>query len=194
MGNIITLDKIKKTYDGHSILDGFSTVIDSNTAVMGASGSGKTTLVRIIAGLERADSGRVHFEQQPRFSVVFQEDRLFEDFSAVENITAVIGRGKEREEHAREMLSAFRIDDADMTKPTRDFSGGMKRRVAIARALLAEHNILLLDEAFKGLDADTRDVVARVILEYSSGKLIILVTHDIREAELLGIDKIITVG
>lgn len=193
MKNTVTLNSIKKSYDAHTILDGVSYVIDEDTAVMGPSGKGKTTLVRIIMGLERADSGDVFFREKPRFSAVFQEDRLFEGFSAVENITAIIGRGKEKEQLARELLTNLLIDPSELSKPVRDFSGGMKRRVAIARALLADSNILILDESFKGLDEDTRAVVAQVIRKYAEGKLILLVTHDIHEAELLGMEKVISV-
>ena len=193
MKNTVTLNSIKKGYDAHTVLDGVSLVIDEDTAVMGPSGKGKTTLVRIIMGLERADSGDVSFYEKPKFSAVFQEDRLFEGFSAVENITAMIGRGKEREQLVTELLCELLIDPSELSKPVRDFSGGMKRRVAIARALLADSNILVLDEPFKGLDEDTRDRTAAVIRKYAEGKLILLVTHDTHEAELLGREKVISV-
>ena len=193
MKNQITLVDVKKSYDAHTVLDGVSYVIDDDIAIMGVSGKGKTTLVRIIMGLERADSGEVSFREKPRFSAVFQEDRLFESFSATENITAIIGRGKENEKRACSLLAELLIDPTEFSKPVRDFSGGMKRRVAIARALLADSNILVLDEAFKGLDEETRDRTAGVIRKYAEDKLILLVTHDTHEAELLGIEKVISV-
>jgi NitT/TauT family transport system ATP-binding protein len=193
MKNTVTLDKVTKSYGGLRVLDGYSAAITENTALMGASGKGKTTLLRIIAGLERPDSGEVKFSEKPKLSFVFQEDRLFEDFSAVENITAIIGKGAENERKAAEMLLSLLIDTDEHSGAVRDFSGGMKRRVAIARALLAEHDVLLLDEPFKGLDEDTRDITARVIREHSREKLTLLVTHDTREAELLGIGNVIIV-
>jgi NitT/TauT family transport system ATP-binding protein len=193
MKNTVTLDKVTKSYGGLRVLDGYSAVITENTALMGASGKGKTTLLRIISGLERPDSGEVKFSEKPKLSFVFQEDRLFEDFSAVENITAIIGKGAENERKAAEMLLSLLIDTTEHSGAVRDFSGGMKRRVAIARALLAEHDVLLLDEPFKGLDEDTRDITARVIREHSREKLTLLVTHDTREAELLGIGNVIIV-
>lgn len=191
MKNTITLDRVKKCYGDLCVIDDMSLTIAENTAVMGPSGGGKTTLLRMIAGLERPDSGEVRFADKPRFSVVFQEDRLFEDFSAVENVTAIIGR--ERRTEATDVLSELLIDPSELAKPVRDYSGGMKRRVAIARALLAESNILLLDEPFKGLDEDTRDKTAEVIREYTEDKLTILVTHDPREADLLGIKRVVTI-
>ena len=191
MKNTVTLENVTKNYGERCVLDGISLEITDNTAFMGASGKGKTTLLRLISGLERPDSGKVRFAEKPKFSVVFQEDRLFEDFSAVENITAVIGRGKEK--RAADLLTELLIDPLELHKPVRDFSGGMKRRVAIARALLAESDILILDEPFKGLDEDTRNITAEVISEHSHDKLTILVTHDKHEAELLGIGNVIIV-
>ena len=193
MKNTITLDRVSKSYADLRVLDALSLSITDNTALMGASGKGKTTLLRLIAGLERADCGEVRFAGSPVFSMVFQEERLFEDFGAVENITAVIGKGREKEQTARDLLASLGIDAAEHSGAVRDFSGGMKRRVSIARALLAEHDILLLDEPFKGLDEDTRDVTAAVIREHSRDRLMILVTHDRREAELLGIGNIVTI-
>ena len=87
----------------------------------------------------------------------------------------------------------MRIDPSEHDKPVRDYSGGMRRRVAIARALAVESDILILDEPYKGLDADTREAVAAVIREKAADRLIILVTHDRYEAELTGIDTVITV-
>ena len=193
MKNTVTLDKVTKSYGELCVLDGFSAVIADDTALMGASGKGKTTLLRIIAGLERADSGEVRFSRKRRLSVVFQEDRLFEDFSAVENITAIIGNGKENERRASDMLSSLLIDLPEQKKSVRDFSGGMKRRVAIARALLAESDVILLDEPFKGLDDITRDKTAEVIRKFAEEKLVILVTHDTHETDILGIGKIVTI-
>ena len=191
MKNTVTLDNVTKTYGELCVLDALSLSITENTALMGASGKGKTTLLRIIAGLERPDSGEVRFADKPKLSVVFQDDRLFEDFSAVENVTAIIGRDRRAE--AADALRELLIDPSELDKSVRDYSGGMKRRVAIARALLADHNILLLDEPFKGLDEDTRNKTAEVIRRYSEEKLVLLVTHDPREADLLGIERVVTI-
>ena len=191
MKNAITLDRVTKCYGELRVIDDMSLTIAENTAIMGASGRGKTTLLRMIAGIERPDSGEVRFAYKPKLSVVFQEDRLFEDFSAVENVTAIIGRDRRTE--ATDVLSELLIDPSELDKPVRDYSGGMKRRVAIARALLAEHDVLLLDEPFKGLDEDTRAETARIIREYAHDKLVMLVTHDPREADLLGIGNVIIV-
>ena len=194
MKNSVSLKNIKKSFNGLSVLDGFSAEITENTAFMGRSGNGKTTLARIIMNLTDADSGEVTFGREPKFSAVFQEDRLFEDFSAIENVTAVCGRGMSRvdaKKQAVELLDELLIDEKERKKAVRSYSGGMKRRVAIARALLSDSNILILDETFKGLDEETREQTASVIRKYAMGKLVILITHDIHEAELLGIEHVI---
>ena len=84
---------------------------------------------------------------------------------------------------AENLLSLLGIDD--FKKKVHDFSGGMKRRVAIARAIAADCDVILLDEAFKGLDADTRKNVIDVFRRYTEGKTIIAVTHDYEEAVLM---------
>ena len=84
---------------------------------------------------------------------------------------------------AENLLSLLGIDD--FKKKVHDFSGGMKRRVAIARAIAADCDVILLDEAFNGLDADTRKNVIDVFRRYTEGKTIIAVTHDYEEAVLM---------
>lgn len=196
MKNKIILKNITKKFDGEAVLDNFTCEISENTAIMGPSGKGKTTLVRIIAGLTLSDSGTVKFASNPTFSVVFQEDRLFSDFSAIENVSVVLDKKmpkKEAKKRASELLCELLISPEEQNKAVKDFSGGMKRRVAIARALAAEHDILILDEPYKGLDEHTRSVCAEVIKKYSADKLVLMVTHDKTEAEITGINKIILV-
>ncbi len=196
MKNKIILKNITKKFDTEAVLDNFSCEIDENTAIMGPSGKGKTTLLRIISGLTESDSGTIKFSGNPTFSVVFQEDRLFGDFSAIENVSLVLHREMPRKEarmRASELLCELLISPEEQNKAVKDFSGGMKRRVAIARALAADHDILILDEPYKGLDEHTRAVCAEVIKKYSADKLVLMVTHDKTEAEITGINKIISV-
>ncbi len=196
MKNKIILKNITKKFDTEAVLDNFSCEIDENTAIMGPSGKGKTTLLRIISGLTESDSGTIKFSRNPTFSVVFQEDRLFSDFSAIENVSVVVSKKtpkKEVQTRASELLSQLLISPEEQNKAVKDFSGGMKRRVAIARALAADHDILILDEPYKGLDEHTRAVCAEVIKKYSEDKLVLMVTHDKTEAEITGINKIISV-
>ena len=191
MKNKITLESIKKSYGEQIILDGVTLEIADSTALMGVSGRGKTTLARLILGLERADCGKISFERAPKLSAVFQEDRLFEDFSAVKNITAVTGKGEGRSDEARAMLTSLMIPSSEHDKAVCTYSGGMKRRVAIARALLADSDIIIMDEPYKGLDDDTKATVAEIVRQCTKEKTLILITHDKNEASLTGIDRII---
>ena len=175
------------------MIDDFSVKIAENTALMGASGKGKTTLARILAGIERADGGEVSGIHGVSFSFVFQEDRLFEDFCAIDNVSAVMKSvsASDAKKRAAELLEALLIPSSDHQKAVADFSGGMKRRVAIARALASEYDVLILDEPYKGLDTDTRAACADVIRAESEGKLVILITHDPAEVALTGVYRVI---
>ena len=195
MKNAIRIKDLKKSYGEQTVLDGFSCCFDDSTALMGASGKGKSTLLRLILGLEKAEEGQITTDVPPRFAVVFQEDRLFDSFDAIENV--IVGfKGKIPREQATEraaaLLSRLGIDSSEHRKPVRDHSGGMRRRVAIARALVSEFNVLVLDEPYKGLDEETRAICAETIAEHTRDTLVILVTHDRDEATLTGIGRIVT--
>ncbi len=192
----IILENITKSFDGNAVIEDLSAEISENTALMGASGEGKTTLSRIIMGLESADAGNVKFDRAPTFSAVFQEDRLFEDFSAVENVALAYGKGKGKADAKRDaasLLSSMNIAESEQLKRVSVFSGGMKRRVALARALAKPSDILVLDEPFKGLDKELRRMCAEFVRERAQNRLILLITHDMTEAELLGIDRILNI-
>lgn len=135
------------------------------------SGSGKTTYFRILAGLEKPDAGRIcgNLEQ---IAMVFQEDRLCEDYSAIKNVELVTGN----QEIARKHLLCL-LDETDLQKPCRELSGGMKRRVALARAYAADSNILLLDEPFTGLDSKTRECVVSYMEKEQKQRTVLIATH-----------------
>ncbi len=177
---MIKLKNVNKSFDDKQVLRDFSLDISTGERVclMGASGSGKTTVLRLIMGLEKQESGEVY--KGGAVSAVFQENRLCEDFSALSNVTLVC----DQKEKAKEMLCALSLCD-DIDTPVRELSGGMKRRVAIARALCFPHDILLLDEAFSGLDEQTKRETAEVINRETFGKTVLLVSHDETEAKLL---------
>ncbi len=187
MKNRIFLKGVSVRFPDKTVFENLSLEIGENTAVMGASGSGKTTLMGAIMG-RLAFEGEILFERIPEFSVVFQENRLFESFSALDNLLAVAPKEKER---AKDLLSKLGIEEYD--KKVSAFSGGMKRRVAIARALIFGGDILILDEAFSGLDEETKRVCAEVIKTEVKDRLILLITHDSVEAEMLEIEKIINI-
>ncbi len=182
--NEISLKNINKSFDGKIIFDDYSVSFEKGKryCIMGQSGIGKTTLFNFLLNLKKPDSGEIN--GIPKYvSAVFQEDRLFEAFSAVENIKAVAGQSVTNEE-INQILFKLGLSGSEILTVSK-LSGGMKRRVAIARALLAESQLLIMDEPFKGLDGETRIKTANVILEYSKNKTVIFSTHDIKEAELL---------
>ena len=191
-GAFVELKDISKSYGEIKVLEGFSHLFPagSRTAVMAPSGAGKTTLLRIIAGLEDPNLGEARSTGlSDRLAMVFQEDRLCDELDAASNV--MLGSGRLSRTGAEELLAELGLEE-EPEKPVAEYSGGMKRRVAIARALAADAGLLLLDEPFKGLDAGTKDRVARVIREFSAGKTLILVTHDRSEAELAGCGEVIT--
>lgn len=187
----IILSNICKSFSGAPVLRDFSARFPAGavSCVMAPSGAGKTTLLRILMGLERADSGELSGLEGRRLSAVFQEDRLCPWLSAAENILLVSpALAGARVESA---LTEMGLGDA-AEQSVRELSGGMCRRVALLRALLAEAEILLLDEPFKGLDQETKASVIQVVRKYAAGKTVILVTHDPSEPEALSAVQIIT--
>lgn len=181
----IIVKNLQKSYGEKRVLNNLSLEFEKGKChvIMGPSGCGKTTLLRILMGFEKQDSGTI--EGLPsKMSAVFQEDRLCEDFSAIENVSMVLKKGYSRSE-VESNLRAIGLD-GDLTQPVLEYSGGMKRRVAIVRAVLAESDLLFLDEPFKGLDTATRDLALRYFLSKTQGKTSIVVTHDEQEARMLG--------
>ncbi|MBP3804866.1 MAG: ATP-binding cassette domain-containing protein [Oribacterium sp.] len=185
---LIQFRDITKIYDGKKILNRVNLSIDTasdskDVLLKGPSGIGKTTLLRIIAGIETADSGSIEITmgeaagggKKLRIGMVFQENRLLEQFSAVENVTCVdsmISRTRAVEE-LKKVLEEEALD-----KPVRELSGGMQRRVAIVRAMLPASDLLIMDEPLTGLDPETRDRVIRYILENKGRRPLIMASHD----------------
>ncbi|MBD2846754.1 ABC transporter ATP-binding protein [Paenibacillus sp. IB182496] len=162
--------------------------------VIGPSGCGKSTLLRIIAGLERGETGTVKLSGEPirgpgiDKGFIFQEPRLFPWLTVEKNIAADLSlRKPEVRSKVDELIRLVKLEGFAKAYP-RELSGGMAQRVAIARALLRKPKILLLDEPFGALDAFTRAHMQEVLLDIwkHNGTTMILVTHDIDEAVFLG--------
>ena len=187
----IIISNISKSFGEKKVLSGFSEVIPQGktTVIMGESGCGKTTLVNIIMGLEKTDSGEITGIPS-KISAVFQDDLLCEDFSAISNIRAVTGR-KLSKNAAISAIKKLGLTDRDISCPVRELSGGMKRRVAISRAILADGDLIIMDEPFKGLDEETRQNTINFVSKYTKSKTLIVITHSPGEAQLLCADKII---
>ena len=140
--------------------------------VMGPSGVGKTTLLQFVM----ADAPR-------RVAAVFQDVRLVEESSAVENVLLCAAREVTLAQ-AAELLREL-IPGIDPQAPVSELSGGQRRRVELARALLAPGALVVLDEPFTGLDVAARDAAARIVLDRLRGRTLIVATHDAADARLL---------
>jgi len=169
--------------------------------IVGPSGCGKSTLLHLIAGLHQPTSGQVLVDGQPVQGpgtdriMIFQEHGLFPWLTVAQNVEfgmKMKGIGKpEREEKTREYLRLVHLAKFEKSY-IHQLSGGMRQRVAIARALATEPDVLLMDEPFAALDAQTRDLLHDELERIwgDTGRTIIFVTHNVREAVRLG-DRVI---
>lgn len=183
----IYVDGITKKYGGKNVLDNLNMVLPEGkvTALMGKSGSGKTTLANLMLGLIKPDEGKIEGLEGKKLSAVFQEDRLCEHLSAVENVRLVVS-GRASKEEIIKQLEALGVDRSHAVKPVNQLSGGQKRRVAILRAMMAESDFICLDEPFKGLDSDTKENTMSYVKNAVKGKTVLLITHDKNEAAYFG--------
>ncbi|MBN1431413.1 MAG: ABC transporter ATP-binding protein [Methanomicrobiaceae archaeon] len=172
--------------------------------LVGPSGCGKTTLLRIIAGLDFPTSGSVSLDGKPvegpdpERGMVFQEYSLFPWLRISDNIGFGLEmKGYSREDKKKivdEYLDLVNLEGFGMSYP-HELSGGMRQRVAIARALANDPKVLLMDEPFGALDAQTRNMMQRELLEIweKTRKTIIFVTHSVDEAVFLA-DRIVVLS
>ena len=182
---MLELNKIRKSYDGVTILDNISLSIESGEilSILGPSGCGKTTLLNLILGITDADSGEIWFEgrnitrvpmEERGFNIVFQDYALFPNLNVYKNITyglrnkPDISTGQE----VQELIDLLGLRE-HLAKGIDQLSGGQKQRVALARTMVMKPRILLLDEPFK--------------------LTTIIVTHDPEEALTLS-DKVLIVN
>ena len=180
----LRVEDLRKSYGGAAVLQGVSFTAEIGlTRVTGSSGIGKTTLLRILLGLETADSGEITGLSGKRLAAVFQEDRLLDFMTPVDNIRLPEPK-LERAVILREM-AAMGLTGCE-NQPVRELSGGMRRRVAILRALLCGADVIALDEPFKGLDEATRARVIDETKRLCRGKTVLMVTHEAAEAERMG--------
>ncbi|MCL2575369.1 MAG: ATP-binding cassette domain-containing protein [Defluviitaleaceae bacterium] len=182
----IEIKNISKSFGSKVVLADFSLVLEQGiTCIMGASGKGKTTLINILARLVSADSGEIVMPAGAKISFVFQEDRLLQWDTAIQNVLFPMKRPKDFIKNATELLIQSGLEEA-INKKADELSGGMKRRVAICRALIAEHDVLIMDEPFKGLDDELKPRIMDMIKNHSVDKIVLCITHDKTEASYLG--------
>jgi len=198
----VRIDNVRKVFNTRNgemvALNGVSLDIHDNEfiCVVGPSGCGKSTLLNIIAGLSEPTSGKVYCDGKEvtgtgtERGVVFQQYALFPWLTVKKNVMFALEmrgvKGKAAEEEAMKYLEMVDLAKFADHYP-KELSGGMKQRVAIARAYAAEPEVLLMDEPFGALDAQTRTQLQTELLETweKKRKTCFFITHDVEEAIIL---------
>ncbi len=196
----VQCERLSKSFGDQPAVRGVSLALAQHTilAVLGPSGCGKTTLLRLIAGFDRPDAGRVRVgsvtvcdlacfipPERRAVGMVFQDYALFPHLSVERNIA--YGLKRFDRQRVGELLELVGLAPLARRMP-HELSGGEQQRVALARALAPQPEVLLLDEPFSNLDADRRGRVRREVREIlrQTGTSALLVTHDQEEAFQLG--------
>lgn len=194
----IRLEGVSKSIGGENILDNLTLDIPAGKffALLGPSGCGKTTLLRLLAGLEVVDSGRIFLGEEDitdlpiyrrRINTVFQQYALFPHLSVFENVAYSLRVKRMGEEEVRgrvhNVLKTVRLLGHE-NKPTSHLSGGQQQRVALARALVSEPEVLLLDEPLAALDMNLKEqmLIELIDLQDKLKTTFVYVTHDQNEA------------
>lgn len=197
MENILEINELSKSYDGKKYAlsnCNFSLQTGKICAIVGESGSGKTTLLRLIAGLERPDSGSIKIKntvvsddtqiippQQRHVGLVFQDYALFPHLTVEQNIA--FGLKKNKKERVSNLLQLIRLEGYGKSYPA-ELSGGQEQRVALARTLALNPELLLLDEPFSNLDvglkSELRQEIYKIVKQV--GTSMIFITHDLFDA------------
>lgn len=182
------------SYPDKEIYKNFNTVFSGGkiNVVLGASGVGKTTLLNALTGLSGFDG---EIENMPKnVSYIFQSDRLVKTISVEKNLDFVLKNAisdkTARKNAIYDMAELLEISDVLKRLPT-EISGGQAQRVQMARAFLYPSEVMLLDEPFKGLDVSLKTRLIKKFLELwgRDGRTVVLVTHDVYDALLMG-DKV----
>jgi putative ABC transport system ATP-binding protein len=193
------------------VIKGINLKINSseNVAVVGKSGSGKTSLIMLIAGLEKATSGKIIFEDQDvsaysedeladlrkrKIGIVFQSFYLIPNYTALENVSLVleINKIENAQKKSAELLKQLGLKDRLNHFPSQ-LSAGEQQRVAIARSIILSPKLILADEPSGNLDSENSKIIINLLFKYSkqSNSSLILVTHD--QSIAMECDKIIEI-
>ncbi|MFV8064169.1 amino acid ABC transporter ATP-binding protein [Streptococcus pluranimalium] len=207
---MLELKNISKSYGSKVIFKNFNLTISEGRilALVGPSGGGKTTLLRMLAGLEKVDSGQIiyngeavsidHLEERNLLGFVFQDFQLFPHMTVLENLILspmkTMGTPKEAaKQKAVELLTRLGLGEHVEVYP-HSLSGGQKQRVALARAMMIDPQVIGYDEPTSALDPELRKEVEQLILQNrETGITQIVVTHDMAFAENIA-DEILKVN
>ncbi len=185
----VSFCSVCKKYGDKSVLDDFTFDFKEGriTALMGPSGQGKTTVARILAMVENMDSGHIEYSGSHKLSYLFQEDRLVPWLNVYDNLALGLVRENKSPncDMIFDMAKSLEIEDVLWQLPAA-LSGGMSHRVAIGRTFLADSNLMILDEPFRGLDETLKKrIIERLWKKETEGKTVILITHNSEDADRL---------
>ena len=197
----ISVKKLTKSFDGKTVLNhiSFDLMEGEFLSVLGPSGCGKTTLLRILMGLETADSGEIIKEgrdisnlpcSQRGMGIVFQNYALFPNMTVLQNVEYALTLRKETKKTSREIalrtLEQVGLTD-QMNKKPNQLSGGQQQRVAIARTLATNPDVILLDEPISALDVQNREIMKAELknIQKKFNATMLFITHDQEEAFFL---------
>ena len=200
--NILEITNLNHAYDADTlILQDINLDISKGerVAILGPSGCGKSTLLRLIAGLEKQKTGLIKINnsevssentflppEKRKVGLVVQEKALFPHLTVQQNICFGIRDIKDKDLIAQSLMGLLKIDSLKNKYP-HEISGGEQQRVALARSMAPNPNLLMLDEPFSALDVDLKNNLYEEISNLFSERniTILLVTHDLREAEIM---------
>jgi phospholipid/cholesterol/gamma-HCH transport system ATP-binding protein len=200
----VVVKDLRKTFGSQTVLNGISFQVaqGETVAVLGRSGTGKSVLLKLLVGLQTADSGSVCIhgqelaslnvsqlnEVRKKMGFLFQQAALYDSLCVEDNVAFPLSRhtkmpAAERKQRARELLANVGMEK-DLEKLPSQISGGMQKRVGLARALALDPDVLLFDEPTAGLDPITAAEIGNLILELKRRRKMtaVVVTHDIHGA------------
>jgi phospholipid/cholesterol/gamma-HCH transport system ATP-binding protein len=200
--SVLQIRELRKAFGEQKVLDGIDLDVrkGETLTILGRSGSGKSVLLKLIIGLQKADSGSIRIgdaevtdmavdqldEIRKKIGFLFQYSALYDSLTVEENVAFPLRRhtrmpDHERRERVRELLARVGMEDASAKMPG-DISGGMKKRVGLARALAMEPDLMLMDEPTAGLDPVTAGEIIDLILELQRDRKMssVVVTHEMQ--------------
>ena len=199
---ILEIKDVSHSYDeNETTLDNINLAVNEGekVSILGPSGSGKSTLLRLIAGLEKPQSGSISIKgeivstkdlvvapEKRRLGLVVQEKALFPHLTVKDNITFGIKKRLDKNKTASELCSLFKIDHLADKYP-HEISGGEQQRTALARSMAPNPELLILDEPFSALDQELKQALYSELSQIFEERkqTILLVSHDLKEAEVL---------